>query len=415
MPIARVLSIGDELLFGRTVDTNATHLCRLLGDQGLLVDRVEQVGDGEATIVAALRRACRGAALVVCTGGLGPTDDDRTRHALARLGAVALEERPAAWRAIRACWGRLRPGMAVPEVNRRQALFPCGAESLANDRGTAPGLLMRLPGGCWVACLPGVPHEMVAMADRLARRLPRLVPGLRRPVVAEAWFAGIGESTAQELLAGLFSEGDPTVGITVSELGHITLRVVGSAAPVRRRLAELRQRIEPYLLPHPDLAASLLGACAERGWTLAAAESCTAGHLAARLGAVPGASRCWRMGVVAYQPMAKRSLLAVPGPLIRRHGLVSAAVAEAMAAGMRRTARADLALATTGLAGPAGEPGIPVGTVWLAAATAAGAVSRQVRIFGGRERVQRRAAAAALQLGWEVVNGMLPPGRTSTH
>lgn len=405
MPTARVLAIGDELLLGRTVDTNSPWLCRAVGEAGLAVARVTQVGDGQRAIEAALRQACRGVDLVVCTGGLGPTDDDRTRHALAAVAGVPLTESAAAWRQVRARIAALRPGRPIAASNRRQALLPRGARLLANDRGTAPGMALRI-GSCWVACLPGVPHEMEAMATRLLRRLPRLIPGLRPPVVAELWFAGLGESAAQDLLAGLFSEAEPMVGITVSELGHITLRVVGTRAQVRARIAALRAPIAPWLLPRPGLAESLVGELAARGASVATAESCTCGHLAAAIGAVPGASAVWREGVVAYHADAKRRLLGVDPALVARAGVVSREVVEAMARGMRRRSGADLALATTGIAGPdGGTEAQPVGTVWLAAATAAGVLSREVRIPGSRARVQRRAAAAALQIGWEALRG----------
>lgn len=400
MPTARILAIGDELILGRTCDGNSCWLAGRLTDAGLRPDRLAAVGDAEAGIVAAMRAAARGADLVICTGGLGPTDDDRTRHALARAAGLPLVPRPAAWRAIRRWYARNRPGVAVPAVNRRQALFPRGARLLPNDRGTAPGLLCRV-GRAWVACLPGVPHEMRAMFARLEPQLPRLVAGVRPPAVGEAWIAGIGESQAQEELGDLLSEDRPMVGITVSELAHITLRAVGAPAEVRARLARIRQRLRPWLLPRPGLAASLVAYLTAQGGTIACAESCTAGHATAQIAAVPGASAVLRRSVVAYAAAEKTRLLGVPARLIARHGVVSEAVALAMAAGLRRASGATLAIATTGLAGPgAGGTGLPVGTVWTAAATAAGTLARQVRIGGDRERVQRRGAAEALLTGW---------------
>jgi nicotinamide-nucleotide amidase len=318
---------------------------------------------------------------------------------------VSLEESATAWRVIRKAWARLRPGVTVPDINRQQALVPLGGSWLANDRGTAPGLLAHI-GSCQVACLPGVPHEMLAMAQRLARRLPRLVPGLIRPVVAEVWFSGIGESTAQERIADLFSERDPQVGITVSEAGHITLRVVGRGPVVRRRARELAARLTGHVLPAPGLAASLVAELARRGQIMTAAESCTCGQVAAQLGAVPGASAVWQAGIIAYHDAVKRRLLGVPAALLRRHGAVSCEVVAAMAAGARSLARADVAVATSGIAGPGGGTATkPVGLVWLACATRSGVVTREVRIRGERERIQRRAAAAALQLVWDVLHG----------
>lgn len=407
-PIARILSIGDELLLGRTVDTNAAWLARRLGDRGLAVDRIVQVGDGEKAIRDAMQELSRGAALLVCTGGLGPTDDDRTRHALAAAVGDRLVEDPAAWAAIRRRYRSLRRG-PMPESNRRQALRPRRSVLLPNDRGTAPGLLDRI-GRCQVACLPGVPHEMMAMLERLARRLPRLLPGLHPPAVGECWFSGLGESRAQDLLAGLLTEAHPRVGITVSELGHITLRVLGTSSEVRRRLAELRARLRPWLLPQPGLAPSLVELCARRGLCLTAAESCTAGHLVAQIAAVPGASRVLKESRVVYHDQAKRSL-GVPARVLRCHGAVSEATVRALAECVRRRTGADLALATSGVAGPGGgSPAKPVGGVWLAAANARETVARLVRLPGDRERVQRRAAAAGLQLAWELMQGAVEGG-----
>ncbi len=405
MALARILAIGDELILGRTVDTNSALIAQRLSDAGLTIDYARSVGDSEDAIVTALRSACRCASLVVCSGGLGPTEDDRTRHALARAMRSPLVERPAAWRHIIRLYAQFRPGAPVPEVNRRQALFPAAAEMLANDRGTALGLLGRV-GTCWVACVPGVPHEMEAMVGRLLRRLPRLVPGLRAPTVGELCFAGLGESAAQERIPGLLSEHDPLVGITVSELGHITLRAVGTAAQVRRRIAELRNPLQPWLLPRPGLAASLVHELAAAKATIACAESCTAGHAAAQLLAVPGASAILRESLIAYHAKVKSARLGVPAALIRRHGVVSEAVARAMAEGMRERSGADLAIATTGLAGPdGGTAELPVGTVWLAAATATTTTARRVRIRGTRLRVQQRAAAEALYQAWSAWRG----------
>ncbi len=406
-PRARILAIGDELLLGRTVDTNSTHIARWLGDHGFTVDGVRTVADGENAIIDALHWAAK-VDLVICTGGLGPTDDDRTRQALASALGVPLTFRTAAWAAITAWYARVRPGKPIPTTNRRQAELPRGAQILANDRGTAPGMLTRL-GKAWVACMPGVPHEMHAMLDGVGRRLPRLYPGLTVPEVEEVWFAGLGESDAQERIGDLLTEHDPRVGITVSELGHITLRAIGAAAAVRERCERLRGILAPWCLPAAGIAPSLVGELARRGQTLTLAESCTCGHAAAQIGAVPGASAVLRRAVVTYHNDAKAAMLGVDPRLIRRHGAVSEAVARAMATGARTAAGADLAVATTGIAGPGGgTPEKPVGTVWIAAADAGRVVARRILVQGTRERIQRRAAANALLLAWQLLRDGSP-------
>lgn len=398
-PTVHLVSVGDELLNGRTVDTNAAHLARILTDRGLRVLRTTVTGDGLEGIVAAL--AAETADLVLVTGGLGPTDDDRTREAVARHLGVALVEDPAAWRAIRARWRRLRPGQEPSPSNRRQALVPVGGEALANDRGTAPGLLAR-HGHTWIACLPGVPHEMRAMADRLVRRLPRLLPRLPEVRVAELYLAGIGESALQELLPGQFDSLDPQLGVTVSEAGHLVLRAVGSPAAVRAKMAALRRVVAPWRLPAPGIAPSLVQHLTRAGLTITTAESCTVGLVAAALGAVPGASAVLREALVAYAPEVKARRLGVPAAGLRH--VVSQACVEAMARGARRRTGADLAVATTGIAGPGGGTAeVPSGTVWIAVAGPKGVQARMLRIDGDRGRVQHRAAAEALLQAWHMI------------
>ena len=412
---ARILAIGDELLLGRTIDTNSSFIARWLTDRGFHVDRTVVVGDPQRDIEIALRAASAGAALVIITGGLGPTDDDRTRQALARVMGVDLVERPAAWQRIRRWYRTNLPSRPLPEINRRQALAPVGAQLLANDRGTAPGLMVRR-GAARIACLPGVPHEMMAMLERLDRPLARWFPRLRRPVIGEVWLAGIGESAAQELIGNLLTEQHPQVGITVSEKGHLTLRVVGTRSEVFARQRALRRALAPYLLPAAGPAASLVTLLAQEGRTIAAAESCTCGQVVAQLGAIAGASAVLRESLVAYHAEVKRARLGIAPALLKRHGVVSEAVAAAMATGMRRHARSDLAIATTGVAGPGGgSDEIPVGTVCVAVADRHGVVTRTIRVRGTRERVQARAAAQALVMAFEVAIGRLATRSANPH
>jgi nicotinamide-nucleotide amidase len=402
-PRARILAIGDELLLGKTVDTNSTHIAAWLHASGLRLDRVLVVGDRQADIEDAMRDCARACDLLIMTGGLGPTDDDRTRHALARVMRVPLVERAAAWNEIRRYYGRIRPGFPVPESNRRQSLLPLGSFALANDRGTAPGMLGRI-GRCWAASLPGVPHEMTAMLDRLRPRLKRLIRGLRVPAVAEIFCAGLGESLAQELVGDLMTESDPQVGITASERAHLTLRVVGEPRQVRARAKALRRILRQYLLPEPGVALSLVATLTKRRQTITVAESATTGHVVAQLGAVPGVSRVLHATCIAYHEHAKRDLLGVPKALVARHGMVSSEVAAAMAIGARKRARADIAIATTGVAGPSGgTKSVPIGTIWLAVSSAKGTLTRLSRLKGSRERIQARGAAQALLLAWDTI------------
>ncbi|MFM2090741.1 MAG: hypothetical protein RLZZ127_1230, partial [Planctomycetota bacterium] len=254
VPRCRILSIGDELLLGRIADTNAAWIARTAWELGLRVEGSEQVGDGQAVIVDALRRAAAGAELVVVSGGLGPTEDDRTRHALAEALDRPLRRSALAERQIRARWAAIRPGAPLAAANLRQALVPAGAAVLANPAGTAPGLRARL-GRAVVVCLPGVPREMRMMLELLAPRLRTWLPGLRPPAVGELWLAGAGESEVQALIPGILREADPMVGITVQESGHLVLRAVGTKTQVRAALAAARPSLRPLLLPAPGIAA----------------------------------------------------------------------------------------------------------------------------------------------------------------
>lgn len=405
-----IVAIGDELLLGRRVDTNSASIATRLVDHGLLVQQVRLVDDEILHIAAALRELADTCRLVIVTGGLGPTDDDRTRDALAMVMGVGLRQDGAVLQRIERRYLRLRPGKPMPASNRRQALVPVGAESLDNDRGTAPGLLARV-GETWIACLPGVPHEMAAMLERLCQRLPQLLPGLPVPSVAEIACAGIGESALQDALGELANPRSPRLGITAHDTGHITLRAVGAPTAVRRHLGQLRRILKPWLLPEADLASSLVAVLGRSEARIAVAESCTCGRLALALGVIPGVSTVFHEGVIAYHDRVKEQRLAVPVAHLRRHGAVSQPVVEAMATGLRAGSGADLCLATSGIAGPGGGSARkPVGTVWLAAASAKGVVSRRVHIPGSRERVQRRAAAQALLLGWQWWTGRMPEG-----
>ncbi|TVR42518.1 MAG: CinA family nicotinamide mononucleotide deamidase-related protein [Planctomycetota bacterium] len=410
IPRAVILAIGDELLLGRTQDTNTAYLARWCQDHGIRVVRSAILGDDEAQMVAAMAAAAAEADLVLITGGLGPTRDDRTRHALAAAAGVPLRQSASAWKQIQAYYGRVRPGEAVPESNRRQALTPRGAQLLRNDRGTAPGLAVAVAES-WLVALPGVPVEMYAMLERLAPRLATWFPQHRIPVVQELHLCGLGESAVQDQLGDLLEgDGRLSVGITAHEAGHITIRVVGSASAGRRRLAACAALLGPWVLPEAGVVPSLVHVLRRRGLTISAAESCTCGQVAALLGAVPGVSAVLEESLITYANQAKIRYLGVSDWLIEQNGVVSEACAQAMAEGMRLRSGADLAVATTGIAGPdGGTRAKPVGSVWIAVASRQGLSTRCLQLHGDRQRIQRRAAIAALRLAWEHVRR---PART---
>jgi nicotinamide-nucleotide amidase len=399
-----ILSIGSELTSGQNLDTNSQWLSRRLAEMGIAVGWHTTIADDLEANIEAFRIASRRAGLVLATGGLGPTQDDLTREVLARVAGVELIEDAGSLRHIEAMF-RLRK-RTMPERNRVQALLPAGAEPIPNDRGTAPGVWMRL-GDCWVAAMPGVPSEMYAMFDKQV--WPRLLAlGLGGGVLVQRKINtfGVGESTVEEKLFDLTRRGHvPEVGITVSD-AIISLRILARAASLADAQAQItpveqtiRERLGTLVFGADDeqLQDAVASLLASRRKTLATSESVTAGLVGARLAAVPDISAWYRGGVIAYDNRLKVELLGVSQPLLDAHGAVSAPVAEAMAMGCRTRLRTDLAVSTVGIAGPAGAaPDKPVGLVYVGLAWDGGATSVSFSWTGTRDEVRSRTASLAL-------------------
>jgi len=347
------------------------------------------------------------------TGGLGPTEDDRTREALARWSEMALVENAEAWASIQAYFDAR--GIALAGSNERQALLPAGATLLPNRVGTAPGfsLCRNMAEGrvCEIFVLPGVPSEMRVMFEEQV--LPRIEDrgiALTQRTLA---FGGVSEARLGQLFAEHLTEGgDLRVGMC-AEFGliRVTARGYGPQATARIEtlFGELRRLGSPWLLGEGEGALEDFLVCAleERGWTLTLAESCTAGLVASRLGNVSGLSKVLGQSFVTYADEAKRELLGVPVGLIETEGAVSKDCALAMAQGARKAARADLAGAITGIAGPeGGSPEKPVGTVHLAVASRE-RLWHVERHFGnpGRQIVRNRASIELLLLLQKAVRG----------
>ncbi len=401
-----VISIGSELTTGRNLDTNAQWLSRRLAEIGIPVHWHTTIADDLDANLDSFRLATQRCGLVLCTGGLGPTQDDLTREVLAKVAGVELVLHDESLQQIEGMFRRRNRTM--PATNRVQALFPAGATPLANDRGTAPGIWMKA-GSCHVAAMPGVPSEMYAMFEKQVR--PRLIElGIAGGVYLERKIStfGLGESQIEEMLLDLTKRGHvPEVGITASD-ATISLRIfvqAGSRDEALRQIEPVEQTIRTRLgelvfgADDEDLHDVLLRLLAGRKQTLAVAEGVSGGHLAARLTQVPGASAWFRGGVIAYDDASKVRLLDVPSQLIEEQGLVSAAVAEAMAAGCRKLMNADLAISTVGIAGPGGgSESHPVGMVFAGLAWEGGTASRASNWTASRGEVQSRTAKMALNL-----------------
>ncbi len=403
-----LVTIGNELLLGFTVDTNAAYAARKLAEIGVEIERRTTVGDDAAHIAEAVREGLERTGAVITTGGLGPTSDDLTKPSIAAIFGreMRFDEEHFAWMTER--W-RTRFGREIPAANRQQAMIPEGAVKLRNNHGSAPGIWLEDDRGRWVAMLPGVPREMRGMLD------DTLVPMLRDRVTGDRVVrshtlrtTGLAESLIAERVAAI--EG----WTPESELAYLpnvdgvdlrlTARGVGAAEADRRLAADAEQlraafARDIYGEGEADLAAVVLDICRERGLHVAVGESCTGGLLGERLTRIPGSSDVFVGGVIAYANEIKAGLLGVPAPLIRAHGAVSGEVARSMAAGARERTGAEIGVAVTGIAGPdGGTPEKPVGTVWIACDFAGEADAKLLHLWGNRQEIRQRAAQAALNL-----------------
>jgi len=408
-----VVTIGDELLLGFTVDTNAAHLARELAAAGIGVARRATVGDEPAQVAAAVKEALDRTGAVITTGGLGPTSDDLTKPSIAALFGRVMKFDDAIWEELKIRWKSYRWPGGIPESNKQQAMIPEGAVILKNRHGSAPGIWLedeRSPTPRWVAMLPGVPREMRGMlADELLPRLRALTAGTPNVIVSRTLRTiGIGESALADLL-GPLAKGPK--GLPLAYLPSVEgtdLRLTSrhaSAADAARALdagaAELRAVLGAYVYGEAktDLAAVVLDLLRSRGMKIAVAESCTGGMLGARITAIAGSSDVMLGGVIAYADEVKESHLGVSAGTLRVHGAVSEETAREMAAGVCARFGAEVGVGITGIAGPAGgTPEKPVGTVCIAVSTGGAIRSTKVQMIGDRDEIRRRSAQAALNM-----------------
>lgn len=403
---ASIVSIGNEVLSGRTVDSNAAHIGRELRRVGVPVVTSHTVGDRREAIVRVLELAASEAGIVIVTGGLGPTDDDVTRQAFGDYLGCELELRDDLLEAIRSRF--IARGVEMPQRNRIQACIPKAAEAIANEWGTAPGVAAERDGTLFFA-LPGVPREMEKMLE--ASVLPRLRQLAHGQAVAVRRLKcfGAGESAIAEMLGDTMDrDRNPLVNCT-ARIGVITLEIVATAASQSQAEAmaadeetRLRKILGDVIYGAGEQTLAEVVGCrlAQTGRTLALAESCTGGLVAKLVTDVPGASTYFSRGWVTYSNEAKVVELGVPADLIAAHGAVSAEVAAAMAQGARRQANADLAIGITGIAGPGGATEQkPLGLVYISVDDADGTVtSRHVLFSQERSFVRLRAAQTALNV-----------------
>jgi nicotinamide-nucleotide amidase len=408
-----VLTIGDELLLGFTIDTNGAHLARELAAIGIEVVRRATVGDDADEIADAVGEALERTGAVITTGGLGPTSDDHSKAAVARVFGreMRLDEEHLAW--MEARW-RARFKRPLPASNRAQAMIPEGARKLTNNHGSAPGIWLEDDRGRWVAMLPGIPREMRGMlADTLIPLLRRRSGGETVIQSRTLRTTGVAESLLADWIDSI-EAGFP--GLDVAYLPHpdgVDLRLTVRGLTPReadevlegaaRRLRD-RIGVAVYGEGDADLAAVVVDMCRREGLRLAVGESCTGGLVGARLTAIAGASDVVIGGVIAYGNDVKVSLLGVDPADLAAHGAVSEPVVRQMAAGARAMMGAHVGLAVTGIAGPTGgTPEKPVGTVWIAADVQGEIRTVGLRLWGDRGEIRHRSAQAVLDLARRVL------------
>ncbi len=402
---AAILAVGSELLGTVRLDTNSLRLTGLLDRYGVELVRKAVTGDSETEVAAEVRSLLPRVDLILITGGLGPTADDVTREAVAaalgrplRLDAAALATLEGRFRSL---------GWPMPEVNRRQAWVIEGAEPLANERGSAPGLRVD-DGPCTLFLFPGVPSELEGMmASALTPWLASRAGGVARET-AVLKIAGLPESVVEERIAPAYGEFGREAITILASVGEIRLQATAAGPePERRaRLAAMVARLAElagdavYTTREEDTLESVVGGLLRAaGATLTAAESCTGGLFSQRITAVAGSSDYFLGAAVTYSNQLKTRMVGVPPELLAAHGAVSEPVARAMAAGVRRALGGDYGVGITGVAGPGGGTAEkPVGTVHVAVAGEGGVDHRSLRLPGDRERVRRFSAQIALEM-----------------
>ena len=412
---AELIAVGTELLLGNIANTDAQMLSQGLSTLGINVYYHTVVGDNPQRLKAAVELAKTRADLIITTGGLGPTCDDLTKNVLAECFGKKLVFDEESARRIRAYFARLHPDRPMTDNNLQQAMLPEGCTILSNDWGTAPGCAFEAD-GVRVIMLPGPPRECRAMFQY--RAIPYLMALADGVIVSRTLkLFGIGESAMEARLRDEMQVmTNPTLAPYAKE-GECELRITAKAADYHQAIAliapveaQLRGIFgdKVYGADIGSLEEGVLALLKGRKKTFGTAESCTGGLIAKRMTDLPGASEVFRGGVVSYASEVKEGVLGVPAGMLAQYGAVSEPVAKAMAEGARRVLGCDIAVSTTGVAGPdSDDRGNPVGLVYVAIATEQGAYVRQVRAGSGRERIRTVAAHHAFDLVRRYLTGLL--------
>lgn len=408
---ASIITIGDELLIGQTIDTNSAWIAQQLNPLGIDIIRRVAVGDNKADIVAALDAELSRSEIVIITGGLGPTADDITKPLLAQYfgGKMVVDERVQLH--VRSIFERRN--LPLLEVNLRQAEVPESCTVLFNKSGTAPGMLFEKEGKMIIS-LPGVPHEMMGIVE------DEVIPRLRQRFTSDAMVhrsvitAGLGESFLAEKIKDIESALPEHIRLAyLPGFWMVKLRLTGRGKDemqlireVDMRQEEIANRLEEYVVALEDLPMEeIVGRkLTSLGQTVALAESCTGGYLGHRLTQVIGSSKYFQGGIICYQYEVKEQLLGVEHALLEQEGAVNEAVALQMALGAQRSMKSDIGFGITGLLSPGGEEGVPVGTVWMAITNGDTHKTKAFHFPYDRVRNKEVAVNMALLMIWKFVN-----------
>ena len=412
---AEVITIGDELLYGQTLDTNTQWMGQELNRIGVKIIRKTSIGDRKEDIISALDEASTRADIMLITGGLGPTKDDITKATLAAYFDSPISIRPQALKDLKALFAQRN--FPLTALNEQQAALPEKCEMVPNTMGTAPGMWFEQAGKVYVS-MPGVPYEMKAMMTQTV--LPRLQETFALPVIFHQMIqtVGIGESWLAEKIEDWENALPEHIKLAyLPSFGKVKLRLTAvgdNLLQLEQAVADQVQQLEPlikkYLFGYGDI--SLEEAVGrdlmKAGKTLALAESCTGGFVAHRVTSVPGSSRYFRGGLVPYDNSLKMSPLGVQEKVLRQYGAVSEETVREMAENVRKLLRANVGLATSGIAGPGGGTSEkPVGTIWIALADESHTVAKKLTLTNDRLVNIQRTNVAVLNLLRLHLNGLL--------
>ncbi|QJD97845.1 competence/damage-inducible protein A [Mucilaginibacter robiniae] len=402
--LAEIITIGDEILIGQIVDTNSAWIAQQLNSAGIRVKQISSVSDDRQHILTALKEAQERVDVILITGGLGPTKDDITKKTLAEYFQVGMIENAEALENVKRIFAKYnRP---LLEVNRQQALVPENCEVINNHNGTAPGMWFEHQGKVYVS-MPGVPFEMMYMVEDQV--LPKLKATFKLPFIIHKTIltVGEGESFLAERIADIEDSLPPHIKLAyLPKLGQVRLRLSGYgenqdnlATEVEHYAEQIISSLGTVVVAQEDIALekALLDKLESSSKTLSVAESCTGGYISHLFTQHPGSSKAFLGGAVSYSNELKESILGVKNETLWQHGAVSEKTATEMVQGALQNFKSDYAIAVTGIAGPGGGTDEkPVGTVWIAVASAAETVVRRFTFGNKRKQNIERTAITAL-------------------